>query len=144
MLALSLFFVGADFALAAPPQPGDPDFIGPPVSNQSTAKPTDSVQLGEIFSLSDTQSQTQFQNDAGDKGAGVFVEKLIDLLVKLVGTVALIFLVIGGFRLVLAAGNDNEIQKAKDMLLYAVIGLVVSLAAFLLVKLVQSLLFAAG
>jgi len=70
-----------------------------------------------------------------------FLGKVIDLLVKMVGLVALVFLVIGGFRLVAAAGNDNEIQKAKTMITYSIIGLVVTLLAYLIVAFVQGILY---
>jgi hypothetical protein len=70
-----------------------------------------------------------------------FLGKVIDLLVKMVGLVALVFLVIGGFRLVAAAGNDNEIQKAKTMITYSIIGLVFTLLAYLIVAFVQGILY---
>ncbi|MCF7836903.1 pilin [Candidatus Gracilibacteria bacterium] len=70
-----------------------------------------------------------------------FLGKVIDLLVKMVGLVALVFLVIGGFRLVAAAGNDNEIQKAKTMITYSIIGLAFTLLAYLIVAAVQGILY---
>ncbi len=79
--------------------------------------------------------------DTGFLSADAFIGKTIDFLVKLVGTAALVLLVVGGFRLVVAAGNDNEIQKAKDMLKYAVIGLVVALLAYIIIATVQAFLY---
>lgn len=83
----------------------------------------------------------QIEGQVSFKKIDVLLGKVIDLLVKLIGTVALVFLVIGGFRLVVAAGNDNEMQKAKSMIIYAVIGLIVVLLAFLVVELVRGLLY---
>ena len=79
------------------------------------------------------------QNPFSD--AKSFLGGVIDLLIKMVGVVAIVFLVIGGFRLVVAAGNDNEIQKAKSMIQYAVIGLVVVLLAYIIVAAVQGILY---
>ena len=73
--------------------------------------------------------------------AKYFLGRAIDLLIKMVGMAALVFLVIGGFRLVVAAGNDNEIQKAKSMIQYAVVGLVVALLAYLIVAAAQGILY---
>ncbi len=76
-----------------------------------------------------------------DFQAKTFLERLIDFLVKLVGTVALVLLVIGGFRLVVAAGDDTAMNKAKDMIKYALIGLIVALLAYIIVATVQALLY---
>jgi hypothetical protein len=79
--------------------------------------------------------QTHFL-DAND-----FLGKVIDLLVKFVGLMAFVFLVIGGFRLMVAAGDDNEIQKAKSMITYSIMGLVVALLAYIIVAGVQGILY---
>lgn len=69
------------------------------------------------------------------------LNKLIDLLIKMVGVVALVFLVIGGFWLVVAAGSDNEIQKAKGVIQYSITGLAVALLAYLIVAAVQGIFY---
>ncbi|MFH0776844.1 MAG: hypothetical protein V1936_04510 [Patescibacteria group bacterium] len=71
----------------------------------------------------------------------VFLGKAIDLLVKMVGVVAFVFVVIGGFRFVVAGGNDTELQKAKSMLKYAVIGLAATLLAYVIVAVVQGIVY---
>ncbi len=81
------------------------------------------------------EGQTSFSSFSGWLG------KAIDLLVKMVGVVALVFVVVAGFRLVVAAGNDNEIQKAKSMLQYSIIGLVITLLAYLIVIFIQGILY---
>jgi uncharacterized membrane protein YjfL (UPF0719 family) len=45
-------------------------------------------------------------------------------------------IIIGGFMYVLSAGDQAKVTKAKDTVLYAVIGLVVTLLAFSIVKFV--------
>jgi hypothetical protein len=89
------------------------------------------VDLSEIINLN---KQTEI------KDAKSFLGTIIDLLVKFIGLTAFVLLVIAGFRMILAAGNDNEIQKAKDMLKYAIFGLVVALLSYLLVALVRAIL----
>ncbi|MBU1089304.1 pilin [Patescibacteria group bacterium] len=82
-----------------------------------------------------TQEQAVFSD------AKSFLGGVIDLLIKMVGVAAIVFLVIGGFRLVVAAGNDNEIQKAKSMIQYAVVGLVAALLAYIIVAAAQGILY---
>ena len=79
------------------------------------------------------------QNPFSD--AESFLDGVIDLLIKMVGVAALVLLVVGGFRLVVAAGNDNEIQKAKSMIQYAIVGLAIALLAYIIVAAVQGILY---
>lgn len=46
------------------------------------------------------------------------------------GVVAVGFVVYGGFMYVLSNGEPSKVKKAKDTLLYAIIGLVIVLFAF--------------
>lgn len=80
-------------------------------------------------------------SDAKPTGAGtdlgnIFV-KVADVLIYLVGALAVIMLIIGGLRYVLSQGNKDSVQGAKDTILYAIIGIVVSVLAFAAVRFVQ-------
>jgi glucose uptake protein GlcU len=48
----------------------------------------------------------------------------------LAGTIAVIVIIIGGIMYVTSAGNSGNITKAKNMLLYSVVGLVIIIAAY--------------
>lgn len=48
----------------------------------------------------------------------------------LAGSIAVIIIIIGGIMYVTAAGNSGNITKAKNMLLYAVVGLIIVLIAY--------------
>lgn len=52
------------------------------------------------------------------------------------GVVAVGFIIYGGFQYVLSSGEPGKVRKAKDTLLYSVIGLVVVLIAFVITKFV--------
>lgn len=52
------------------------------------------------------------------------------------GFVALTFIVIGGFRYVISAGDPQKVAAAKDTIIYAIIGLIIAIAAFTIVNLV--------
>lgn len=112
----------------------DKDTLGAAVVDlQSNAVALKKVDISEILSV----NQDQIQSD----NLKTFMDKTIDLLVKMVGLVAFVFLVIGGFRLIAAAGNDNQIQKAKTMITYSIAGLVIVLLAYIIIALVQGLLY---
>jgi NADH:ubiquinone oxidoreductase subunit 6 (subunit J) len=53
------------------------------------------------------------------------------------GAVAVLFLIIGGFRYVVSAGNPDQVEGAKKTILYAILGLIVIFVAYVLVTLLQ-------
>ena len=58
---------------------------------------------------------------------------VIDALFIVAGAIAVLITVMGGIRYITSTGDAKRIQAAKDTILYAVIGLVISLLAFTLV-----------
>lgn len=58
-----------------------------------------------------------------------------------VGGIAILYLVIGAFKYVTSGGESGKIAKAKDTILYAVIGIVVSVSAFTIVQFVLGSIF---
>jgi hypothetical protein len=66
--------------------------------------------------------------------------KLINWLLLIISLVATIMIVYAGVLLVFNGGNESQFKKAKTILTWAIIGLVVSLSAFAIVNIIQSLL----
>lgn len=64
------------------------------------------------------------------------ITTIINTLLFVIGIVAVIMIIIGGFRYVLSGGNTQSTTAAKDTILYAVIGLVVALLAYAIVNFV--------
>jgi len=48
-------------------------------------------------------------------------------------SVALLLIVIGGFRYILAKGDPNGIARSRDTIIYALVGLVVIMLAYAIV-----------
>lgn len=59
-----------------------------------------------------------------------------DILIYILGAVAVIMIIIGGFRYVTSNGEQNTITGAKNTIMYAIIGIVVALLAYAIVKFV--------
>ncbi len=55
---------------------------------------------------------------------------LINVLLFLIGVVAVVMIVIGGFRYVVSGGNSGAITSAKNTILYASIGIVVAILGY--------------
>lgn len=62
------------------------------------------------------------------------VAGVINIAFMAAGLVAVIYLIIGGFRYVTSGGNAEAIEGAKGTILNAIIGLVVIFISFLLVQ----------
>lgn len=54
-----------------------------------------------------------------------FIRKIVNILSAIVGVVAVIMIIYGGFRYITSGGNDTSVTSAKNTILYAIIGLVV-------------------
>jgi hypothetical protein len=62
------------------------------------------------------------------------VHTIINILTAAVGIVAVIMIIVGGFRYITSGGNDTSVTAAKNTILYAIIGLVVVALAQVLVR----------
>jgi len=62
------------------------------------------------------------------------VAKIINIAMMAAGMVAVIYLIIGGFRYVTSGGNAEAIEGAKATILNAIIGLIIIFISFLLVN----------
>lgn len=67
-------------------------------------------------------------------GPGSIWTNIINTLIFVIGAVAVIMIVIGGFRYVISGGDSGQINSAKNTILYAVIGLVVALMSYAIVN----------
>jgi hypothetical protein len=64
----------------------------------------------------------------GDANSGV-VKTILSIVFGIVGALALLMLVVSGLRYVISGGDPNRISKAKDGIIFALIGLLVALTA---------------
>lgn len=68
-----------------------------------------------------------------------FIKSIITVVTGLAGLVATGFLVVGGFSYIVSSGNPNRLDKAKKTIIYSVIGLSITIAAFVISNIVTSL-----
>ena len=68
-------------------------------------------------------------------GGSIF-QSVANVLIFLVGAIAVIMLIVGGLRYVLSSGSSSAVEGAKNTILYAIIGIVVAALAFAAVNFV--------
>lgn len=67
-------------------------------------------------------------------GSGGIIATLFKWIIRLVGILSVIMIMVGGFRYMTSAGDPAGIKGAKDTILYAIVGLLVSGFANLILR----------
>lgn len=67
-------------------------------------------------------------------GVGVNISNLI---LGIVGSLALLMFVIGGVLMLISAGNSEKVSKAKNILIAAVVGLALVFASYMIIEFVM-------
>ena len=81
--------------------------------------------------------------DGENADINIFVELGINIakfIFAIIGTVAFVMFVYGGFRMILSFGNPDEFKKGKEALVAAVIGMIIAFGAYLIVNFILSTL----
>jgi hypothetical protein len=63
-------------------------------------------------------------------GGDGIVTTVTNILLFIVGALSVIMLIIGGLRYVVSGGNSTAVTAAKNTVLYAIVGLVISFLAY--------------
>ena len=69
------------------------------------------------------------------------VGTIIDVILGVLGIVAVAVIILGGVQYTTSTGDPAKIKKAKDTILYGVVGLVVALLAYAIVNFILSSVF---
>lgn len=72
----------------------------------------------------------------GTKDVRETIASVINIFMGLLGTIAIVIILIGGFQWMTAGGNEEKVEKAKQLLGAGVIGLAIILAAYSITRFV--------
>jgi hypothetical protein len=61
-----------------------------------------------------------------------------NILVFITGAVSVIMVILGGFRYAVSNGDQGNITSAKNTILYAIIGVIIAIAAYAIINFVLS------
>lgn len=76
----------------------------------------------------------------GDTSLSGFILKIINIALAVAGLIAVLFLIIGGFRYITSAGNEETAEQAKKIITNAIIGIVVIILSFVIVRVISNAL----
>lgn len=72
----------------------------------------------------------------GNADFGHVITVVINFLLAFAGAIAVLFLIIGGFRYVISSGSPDQVEAAKKTILYAILGLIIIFIAFVIVQVI--------
>lgn len=64
------------------------------------------------------------------------IQNILNAIIGVLGVAAVIFIIVGGVSYMTSSGDSAKTKKAKDTILYAVIGLIICVLAFAIVNFV--------
>lgn len=110
-------------------------------SSVKTNKPT-TLETFNVSKFLHVEGQNTSQFNQNEKVSPIikFILKVIDILVKILGSVAMLVLIIGGIIMIASGGNEQQLETGKNTLKYGIIGLAVALSSFLIITFVNNFL----
>ena len=87
-------------------------------------------------SLSEGMDKAKSASGSGSAGEGDIndaVQTGIQVLIWVVGIAAVIVIIIGGIMYTTSAGDPGKTKKAKDAIMYGIIGLIIALLSYTIV-----------
>ncbi len=78
----------------------------------------------------DKKDEIQSASGLGEKDPREIIASVIKVILGFLGIIAVIIIIMGGFKWMTAGGSDDKTKEARDMIVAGVIGLLIILAAF--------------
>ena len=94
--------------------------------------------------LDNNEQPQKYFEDKENSPIVSFILSVIDFATIIIGSIAVILVIAGGFMLMFAQGKEQELTNAKDVLKYAIIGLVVTFLSYTIATFVQSIFLPAS
>lgn len=83
-------------------------------------------------------SESKVCKGVGENDLYGLIKNIINLLLAVIGIVAVIMIIVGGIRYTTSAGDPGQTKNARDTIVYAVVGLVIAIMSYAIVNFVLS------
>jgi len=88
----------------------------------------------------DTNEQpTEYFKSTTDTPLFALILSVLNFATRIIGTLAVILIIAAGFVLMAAGGNETQLDKGKEMIKFAIIGLVITFMSYIIILFVQSI-----
>lgn len=96
----------------------------------------------KYLKASDEHKMSYFDQGEGSTISPIaeVILRVIDIMVLVIGSLAGLALIVGGIMFITGAGNEQSLQRGKDIFKYSLAGLAVAFLSFAMVTFVESIL----
>lgn len=101
-----------------------PSFSAVPVA-QAQGDPNNVIWGGNM-----TQEEFRDELGLGDRDPRAIAASVIRVLLGFLGVIAVVIILLGGFKWMTAGGNDEKVGEARKLIIQGIVGLIIILAAF--------------
>jgi hypothetical protein len=88
-----------------------------------------------LFYLAQVIKQNELKVPKPDFTTGTF-SSILQMIFGIAGSIALLSITYGALKYVMSQGDSSQLAKAKDTIMYSIVGLVICIAAFSIVTFV--------
>lgn len=106
------------------------------VTTSALAQPSIANSLCGATNTLTTNAQACAQNGSENTGLNNIISLVINVFSVVVGFIAIIMIIYGGFKYITSGGDSGNVTAAKNTIMYALIGLVIVALAQLIVRFV--------
>jgi len=89
--------------------------------------------FAQLIDINDNPSEIQTAT-ASEGSLRLMVLKFVNFFLYFLGLVATVFVIYGGFLYITSQGDDGNVEKAKKILTFAAIGILIVLISFALIN----------
>lgn len=108
--------------------------LAPAVGAQNQIR--DGVCQGTNLQFGESSDDCSADTEEGVSNVNGAITQIVDILSVLVGIIAVIMIIFGGFRYITSGGDSSKVGSAKNTIIYAIVGLVIVAFAQFIVKFV--------
>lgn len=112
--------------------------INKPVFAAETDLKNTTFEVNKFLKLP-TQQDSSYFEDKNYSPLVSFVIRVIDFATKIMGAIAMLLFIIAGFMFMVAQGNQQQIDNAKEVFKFALIGLLVTFFSYTIILLLQTI-----
>jgi hypothetical protein len=103
------------------------------IANAAVTNPTNgsaTVDTNTYWGGNDVSNNIESTIQLGKKDPREIAANVINIILGFLGIIAVVLILAGGFKWMIAAGNQDKVDEAKKLMTAGVIGLIIILAAF--------------
>lgn len=92
------------------------------------------AQAADAVKPCDTRTSAMTQLGCLPKDPVLFVSSFYGIGLSMIGGVALIFIILGGYTILTSRGNPNQINAGKSYIFYSIAGLILAIFGYLFIE----------